>query len=100
MPPVLEQELDAVVRAGLFSSREEALATAVGLLFDARPGMRLEAAIEMFKSDEISLTRGAEIAGLDFITFQQILSERGVPIIIECDTPENMDADAARFFGE
>ncbi len=98
MSPVLEKEIDAVVRAGLFHSREEALAEAVNIFFAVRPAMRLEAAIELFKECEVSLSRAAEMAGMDVLTFRKLLADRGVSIIIECDTPKSLDADIAAFF--
>ena len=46
---LLERELAATVRAGVF--RDEALQAAVGALFNAHPQYRIEAALEMRKAD-------------------------------------------------
>lgn len=100
MNAVLEKEMDAVVRAGVFRSREEAVGEAVNLLFAVRPSVRLEAAIELFREGEVSLSRAAEMAGTDFITFRGLLADRGVPMVVECDSPEALDADIAAVFGE
>jgi predicted HTH domain antitoxin len=60
----------------------------------------VEAAIELFKEGEVSLARAAERAGTDVMTFRKLLADRGVPVVVECDTPEVMDADIAAFFKE
>jgi predicted HTH domain antitoxin len=46
---------------------------------------RVEAAIEMFKAGEVSLSRAAEIAGMSRWRFQDQLAQRGIPIVIEAD---------------
>ncbi len=60
--------------------------------------LRLELAIELFRADEVSLGRAAEIAGIDRWEFQDILHQRRIPIIIEAESAEAMDRDSARFF--
>jgi hypothetical protein len=100
MTSVLEQELDAVVKAGLFRNREEALTEAVNVFFAVRPALRLAAAIELFKDGQASLSRAAEMAGTDVITFGKVLADRGVPVVTECDPPETMDADISAFLKE
>ena len=99
MTPVLEKKLDAVVKAGLFRSREEVLAEAVNVFFAVRPAMQLEAAIELFKEGEVSLSRAAEMVGADVMTFRKVLVDRGVSITVECDQPKAMDAAITAFFG-
>lgn len=84
-PTLLDRELDATVRAGLFRSKEEALQEALGTFFTAKPQYSIEAAIEMFKADEVSLSRAAEIAGMNFWRFKEILAQRGIKIEIEVD---------------
>jgi len=100
MTATLEKELDAVVKAGLFDSREDLLSEAVSVLFDLDPAMRQEAAIQLFKEGEISLSRAAEMAGTSWIAFRRLLANRAIPVPAECDEPEAMDADIAGFFGE
>jgi len=82
---VLERELIATVRAGLFHTEEEALAEALGTFFAVKPHYRQEAAIEMFKDGELSLSRAAKIAGMNRWRFQELLVSRGIKIEIEVD---------------
>jgi predicted HTH domain antitoxin len=82
---VLERELLATVRAGIFRTEEEALAEALGTFFTVKPHYRVEAAIEMFKAGEVSLSRAAKIAGMNRWRFQDLLAQRGIKIEIEVD---------------
>ena len=82
---VLERELLATVRAGLFRTEEEALAEALGTFFAIKPHYRIEAAIEMFKGGEVSLSRAAKMAGMNRWRFQDLLAQRGIKIEIEVD---------------
>ncbi len=82
---LLERELAATVRAGLFRSEEEAMQEVLGTFFAAKPHYRVEAAIEMFKAGEVSLNRAAEIAGMSHWRFQDLLTQRGILIVIEAD---------------
>jgi predicted HTH domain antitoxin len=87
---LLEQELRALLRAGLFPSEEQALREAISVLFTVKPVLRLEAAIEMFKSDEVSLGRAAEIAGLTRWQFQNLLAQRGIVQEMEVESLEDL----------
>ena len=94
-----DQEITALVRLGLYQSREEVISDAVRNLLLNNRSLRLELALDLFKTDEVSLGRGAEIAGLDRWQFQDVLHERGIPIVIEAQSAEEMDAETAFFFG-
>jgi len=84
----LERELAAVVRVGMFPSEKEALAEVLGTFFTVKPQYRLEAAIEMFKSGEVSLERAAQRAGMNRWRFQDLLMQRGIKIEVEVDDAE------------
>ena len=54
----------------------------------------IEAAIELFQADEISLERAAEIAGLNRWVFHEILFKRGIKIVVETGTVAELDLAA------
>jgi len=56
-----------------------------------KPALRLEAAIELFRSEEVTLERAAEIAGLNRWVFHDILIKRNVKIVIEVDPVEELE---------
>lgn len=73
---LLDRELRATVRSGLFRSHAEALQEALGTFFAAKPQYRLEAALEMHRTGEISLGRAAEIAGMNPVRFRELCIQR------------------------
>jgi len=79
-------------------SREEVIADAIRNLLLNNRSLRLEVALDLFKTGEVSLGRGAEIAGLDRGQFQDILHERHIPILIEAGSAEAMDNELAVFY--
>lgn len=86
-----EMEIEAIVNAGIFKDRSDVLREAINTFFAVKPKMRLEAAIQLFKDDRVTLGRAAEIAGIDRWQFNDILADRGINIIVECDDSEEMD---------
>jgi len=98
-PTIASAEIDALVRTGLYQNYDEVISDALRNLLLNNKALRLELAIELFRADEVSLGRAAEIAGIDRWEFQDILHERRIPIIIDAEPAETMDEDLTRFFG-
>ena len=97
---IVDQELDAVIRAGVFRDREHAIDEAIETLFVVRPQLRTEAAVELFRSGEVSLLRAAEVAGLDAELFRRLLRDRGIAWEIAAETSDEMDQAITDFLGE
>jgi len=95
---IVDQQLDAAVRAGLFRDRAHAVQEALQTLFTVRPQLRTEAAVELFRSGEISLLRAAEMAGLDFESFRLLLRDRAIPWEVETQSSAEMDRTLDDFF--
>jgi predicted HTH domain antitoxin len=96
---IVDQQFEAVVRAGLFRDRQHALQEAMQTLFVARPQLRTEAAIELFRSGEISLLRAAEMVGMDFESFRVLLRDRGISWEVEAESSAAMDQAIQDFLG-
>jgi predicted HTH domain antitoxin len=90
---LLQDELGAVVQAGKYKSKEEAIGHALEVLLAANPPLRVKTAVELYRREKVTLTRAAEIAGLELETFKERLAERGVPIHID-EPPEEVRAGA------
>ncbi|PSQ47254.1 hypothetical protein BRD19_09910 [Halobacteriales archaeon SW_7_65_23] len=73
----VEESIDILRRKGRFSSREEFLDEAVRSFLRENPELRIELAVEQFRSESVSLNRAAEIAGVSAEEFKNILSDRG-----------------------
>ncbi len=86
-----EMEIEAIVNAGIFKDKSHLLREAINTFFAVKPKMRLEAAIQLFKDKKVTLGRAAEIAGTDRWQLKDILADRGIDIIVECDDSEEMD---------
>src|SRR5258708_7240442 len=97
---IVDQQLKAIVRAGLFRDRRHAIHEAMQTLFVVRPQLRTEAAVELFRSGEISLLRAAEMAGMDFECFRRLICDRGIPWEVEAESRAEMDQGIGHFFQE
>lgn len=89
-----------VIRAGVFRDRQHAIHEAIETLFVARPQLRTEAAVELFRSGEVSFLCAAELASLDSEAFRRLLCDRGIAWEIEAETSSEMDQAITDFFGE
>ncbi len=96
----VQQEIASLVRLGLYANQDEVISDAVRHLLLNNRSLRLELALDLFKTDEVSLGRAAELAGLDRWQFQELLRERGIPIVIEAQSAEALDEEIAFFFGQ
>jgi predicted HTH domain antitoxin len=88
---IQDLELAALIKAGIFRSKGEAVEEALRLLFATRPQLRLEAAIQLFKDEKVTLGRAAEMAGLTRWEFEAILTDRGIKRVEACDAAENLE---------
>jgi predicted HTH domain antitoxin len=90
-PRLGNAKADALLKARLFMNAEAAQRQAKSMWLAVDPGLRLEAAIELFRSEEVTLERAAEIAGLNRWVFDEIRIKRGIKIVIEADPVEELD---------
>ncbi|MCK5773168.1 MAG: UPF0175 family protein [Thermoplasmata archaeon] len=95
IPPIYENEIDSVVKAGYYSSKSDVVRDALRLLFDTKANLKLSAAIEMFKSGKVTLGKAAEIADMNIISFKEILKDRGIEVEIVVDREEKLDKKAS-----
>lgn len=84
----LEEDLEAIVRAGAYASRDEVVRHALEVLLLANPQLRLKTAIELYRDDKVTLSRAVEIAGVDYETFKESLTAAGVERVIEAEPDE------------
>ena len=79
---ILEKEINALVKKGIYKNKEKIYADALRLFFRYRPELRIEAAVELYISKEVSLAKASEIAELDIESFKEELARRGIKIEI------------------
>lgn len=74
----LLDELEILVERGIYKDREALVRDAMQSLLRSRPELRRELAIGLYKRGSVSLSRAAEIGGLDIESFKELLREAGV----------------------
>ena len=97
LPKIVEAEIEAVIRAGYYSSKSEVVKDALRLLFETRKELKIASAVEMYINGEISLGKAAEIAGVSVIEFKEILASRGIYRELEAGSAEEMDKKLETF---
>ena len=73
--------LDAVtvlIERGIYKDREALLHDALRALLRSKPELRGYLAVGLYQRGEVSLTRAAEISGLDLESCKELLREAGV----------------------
>ena len=93
LPAVIEKEIEALIRAGYYSSKSEAIKDAFRTLLDTKPALKLASLIELYKAGEVSLSRAAEIAGMNIEDFKHVLSKMGVKRTIKPGTDIDKKVD-------
>ncbi len=88
---ILEKEAKALIKRGIYKDEESLFEDALRALLISKPGLKVEAAIELYKAKEVSLMKAAEIASLDIESFKAELSRRGLKIEIESPPKDILD---------
>lgn len=74
----LLEELDVLVERGVYRDREALLNDALRSLLRSKPELRRQLAIELYRRGKVSLSRAAEIGGVDIESFKELLREAGI----------------------
>ena len=78
LPGLLREQIAAAQEAGFYASEAELVADAVRTLLAARPDVRLAAAYRLYERGTVSLSKAAELAGMDIESLKRALDERGI----------------------
>ena len=78
IPALYEKEIRAVVSAGYYSNKSEVVRDALRNLFESKKHLRQAAAVELYKTGEVTLGKAAELAELSFFDFKSVLKDQGV----------------------
>jgi len=80
MKTVLNELDEILISIGKYPNKEELIKDALRALIRAKPELKRDVAVELYRKKEISLLRAAEICGLNVEDFKEILKERGIKI--------------------
>jgi predicted HTH domain antitoxin len=72
----------------LYPDEEAVIQDALRHLLRARPALRIELALHRYQTEQLSLAKAAEIAGVSWAQMRDILVERGVQPNLGPDTLE------------
>jgi metal-responsive CopG/Arc/MetJ family transcriptional regulator len=78
IPAKMGEEIDGFIKEGYYDNRSELIREAIRMFLTHRSKQRLVVAIRMYKDEEITISRAAEIAGIAFEQMKNILIDEGV----------------------
>lgn len=73
----MKRKVKALVSGGYYASEIEVIKDAVKRLFREDVEMNINAAMELYRKEQVSLSKASEIAGVTTIEFKEILKKRG-----------------------
>ena len=88
MKSLLDAEMDALVKANIYPNKEELFRDAFRTLLRVKPNLKMESAISLYLSKEISFARAAEITGISSEEFKEFFAERGMAREVEPSSDE------------
>ncbi len=90
-------DLDGILlRIGKYENKGELIEDALRALLRAKPELRRDAAVELYTKKEVSLSRAAEIGGMNVADFNELLKERGIKISVPSILVEEIDKEVER----
>lgn len=96
LPEIIENEINTQVKDGYFNNKNSFIEEAIKYMLANRSDLKINAAVEMYRSREVSLGRAAELAGLSIFKLKEILKARGIKIVVEAPTSEDISRQLKR----
>ena len=93
LPPIMELEIESLVHSGYYTSKSDVMKDAFRVFLETRSYLRIASAIELYKMEKVSLGKAAEIAGMSYEEFKEVLRDRGIKIIMSVDP--NIDGNVS-----
>ncbi len=96
LPRTIENEINALVKGGYFRSKDSFIEESVKYMLVSRGDLKINAAVEMYRSGDVSLARAAEVAGMSIFEFKEVLKTRGITMVVEAPSKEENDSQIKR----
>ncbi|MGH9918250.1 MAG: UPF0175 family protein [Nitrososphaerales archaeon] len=96
LPELVKKEIDALVKAGYYSSKSDVVKDALRTFLSEKRNLRLAAAVELYKLEEVSLGKAAEIADVSIVEFKERIAELGITRVIRTESVKRMDKELGR----
>ena len=88
----LSKSLPKVLVPKYYNSVDNLIEDAFRALLNLKPGLKVEIAIELYFKEEVSLSRAAELAGMDIEGFKEILKMRGLKVTSYIGSKEDIES--------
>ncbi len=96
LPELVKKEIDALVRSGYYSSKSDVVKDALRTFLYSKKGLRIAAAMELYKDSEITLGKAAEISDMSVVEFKERLKTYELSRTIVSESGKKMDREIAR----
>lgn len=97
---LFEKGIETILQIGNYPDRETVLFEAFELFLLAHPGERLNVAIQLYLDEVVSLSRAAELAGLNFFDFEAILKARAIPFLTPDESADEIKIGVSLILGK
>jgi predicted HTH domain antitoxin len=97
---IITKGLDAIVQTGDYASREVILREAFTLFLLTHPQQRLSMSIQLYQDEVVTLSRAAELAGLNFFDFESLLKARKIEILAPDETTQEIRQGVTLILGQ
>ncbi len=81
------------VKARLYDNEDDVIQDALRHLLRGRPDLRIQLAIYRYQSEQISLAKAANVAGVSWVQMKEILLERGFQPRLGPETIEEAEVE-------
>ena len=89
---VLQKEVNALIDSGLYPDPHAVIIGGLENRVQIKKTSRLNATIQFYQEDKVTLGRAAELAGMSHFEFEEVLEARGVLKVVEVDSVEELGA--------
>src|SRR3989338_4329026 len=93
LPKLMEEEIEALIDAGYYSSKSDVVKDAIRELLEKNSNLRIAASVEMYRKGIASLGKAAEIAGMSLEKFKTVLKDRKIKIIAKASKSDIIESD-------
>lgn len=93
LPELVKKEIEALVKSGYYSSKSDVVKDALRTFLYSKKNLRIAAALELYRSGDVTLGKAAEIADMSLFEFKEKLKEYNIERIIKAESARKMDRE-------
>ncbi|GAB6275355.1 MAG: hypothetical protein STSR0004_22210 [Peptococcaceae bacterium] len=92
-------DLEILVKKGIYPSKMALISDALRSLLRSKPELKGKLAVELYKEKKVSLSKAAEMAGLNLEDFKELLREENVSLNVPPTGREKVKKEAKIILG-